>query len=154
LLVAIALYVTGLLSRCNSSPQHAASDLAAAHRLISLISSSRLPIVLIAIFGRDRRVDTAGQTAVYLVSSELDRRTAALHGVAQMLAQTPAGKRQNTIREVALTSANRFSDCRTADPRERCLSLSGGFHACAAPAGGSTRAGSSRKIADCAAGLT
>jgi sigma-B regulation protein RsbU (phosphoserine phosphatase) len=49
-----------------------------------------------------------GQTAVYLVSSELDRRTGSLHGVAQMLARTPAAKRQTTIREVAPYIRNRF----------------------------------------------
>ncbi|HJZ97199.1 MAG TPA: HAMP domain-containing protein, partial [Candidatus Solibacter sp.] len=110
LLVAIALYVTGLLFALQLIRRNMRRLIwRLRNRLIvAYLFIAFVPIVLIAILvGIGGRILT-GQTAVYLVSSELDRRTAALHGVAQMLADTPAAKRQNTIREVAPYIRNRF----------------------------------------------
>ena len=110
LLVAFALYVTGLLFALQLVRRNMRRLIwRLRNRLIvAYLFIAFVPIVLIAILvGIGGRILT-GQTAVYLVSSELDRRTAALHGVAQMLAETPAARRQNTIREVAPYIRNRF----------------------------------------------
>jgi sigma-B regulation protein RsbU (phosphoserine phosphatase) len=110
LLVALALYVTGLLFALQLIRRNMRRLIwRLRNRLIvAYLFIAFVPIVLIAILlGIGGRILT-GQTAVYLVSSELDRRTAALHGVAQMLAATPEARRQNTIREVAPYIRNRF----------------------------------------------
>jgi len=109
LLVAFALYVTGLLFALQLVRRNMRRLIwRLRNRLIvAYLFIAFVPIVLIAILvGIGGRILT-GQTAVYLVSSELDRRTAALHGVAQMLAETPAARRQNTFRAVAPYIRNR-----------------------------------------------
>lgn len=110
LLVAIALYVTGLLFALQLIRRNMRRLIwRLRNRLIvAYLFIAFVPIVLIVILVGIGAWILTGQTAVYLVSSELDRRTAALHGVAQMLAGTPAAKRQNTIREVAPYIRDRF----------------------------------------------
>jgi sigma-B regulation protein RsbU (phosphoserine phosphatase) len=110
LLVALALYVTGLLFALQLIRRNMRRLIwRLRNRLIvAYLFIAFVPIALIAILVGIGAWIMTGQTAVYLVSSELDRRTAALHGVAQMLAGTPAAKRQNTIREVAPYIRNRF----------------------------------------------
>jgi sigma-B regulation protein RsbU (phosphoserine phosphatase) len=110
LLVALALYVTGLLFALQLIRRNMRRLIwRLRNRLIvAYLFIAFVPIVLIAILVGIGGWILTGQTAVYLVSSELDRRTAALHGVAQMLAETPAARRQNTIREVAPYIRSRF----------------------------------------------
>ncbi len=110
LLVALALYVSGLLFALQLIRRNMRRLIwRLRNRLIvAYLFIAFVPIALIAILVAIGGWILTGQTAVYLVSSELDRRTAALHGVAQMLAQTTPAKRQNTIREVAPYIRNRF----------------------------------------------
>ena len=68
--------------------------------IVAYLFIAFVPIVLIAILVAIGGYALVGQVAVYLVTSELDRRTKNLNGVAHMLAGTPAAKRQDTLREV------------------------------------------------------
>ena len=76
--------------------------------IVAYLFIAFVPIVLIVVLVIFAGWTLVGQIAVYLVSSELDRRTAALNGVARMLAETPASKRWNAIREVAPYIQDRF----------------------------------------------
>jgi len=76
--------------------------------IVAYLFIAFVPIVLIVALVMLAGWVLVGQIAVYLVNSELDRRTAALNGVARMLAGTPASKRQNAIHEVAPYIQDRF----------------------------------------------
>ena len=100
--VALAFYVTGMLFALQLAQRNARrvtwrlrNRLIVAYLFIAFV-----PIVLIAILGALASWELVGGTAVYLVSSELERRTDAMDGVAHLLAEVPAEKRENTIREV------------------------------------------------------
>lgn len=110
LLVALALYVTGLLFALQLIRRNMRRLIwRLRNRLIvAYLFIAFVPIVLIVILVAIGGYMLAGQTAVYLVSSELERRLDALNGVARMLAETPAAKQQNAIREVAPYIRNRF----------------------------------------------
>ena len=102
LLIRLALYLTGFLFGLQLLRRNVRriiwrlrNRLIVAYLFIALV-----PIVLIAILvaiGADLLV---GQVAVYLVTSELDRRTANLNGVAHLLANAPPAKRESTVHEV------------------------------------------------------
>jgi sigma-B regulation protein RsbU (phosphoserine phosphatase) len=101
-LAAIAFYVTGILFAVQLARRNARrltwrlrNRLIVAYLFIAFV-----PIALIAILAALAVWELVGGTAVYLVSSELERRTNAMDGVARMLAETPAEKRQNSIHEV------------------------------------------------------
>ncbi len=101
-LVAIAFYVTGMLFALQFARRNARrltwrlrNRLIVAYLFIAFV-----PIALIAILAALAGWELVGGTAVYLVSSELDRRTNALDGVAHMLAEAPAEKRETAIHEV------------------------------------------------------
>ncbi len=110
LLVALALYVSGLLFVLQLIRRNMRRLIwRLRNRLIvAYLFIAFVPIVLIVILVAIGGYMLAGQTSVYLVSSELDRRLEALNGVAGMLAGTPAAKQQNAIREVAPYVRNRF----------------------------------------------
>jgi len=110
LLVALALYVSGLLFALQLIRRNMRRLIwRLRNRLIvAYLFIAFVPIVLIVILVAIGGYMLAGQTSVYLVSSELDRRLDALNGVAGMLAGTPAAKQQNAIREVAPYIRNRF----------------------------------------------
>ncbi len=110
LLVSIALYVTGALYALQLVRRNIRRVIwRLRNRLIvAYLFIAFVPIVLIVILVAIGGYVLAGQTAVYLVSSELERRMAALNGVARMLAETPAAKRQNAVREVAPYIRSRF----------------------------------------------
>jgi sigma-B regulation protein RsbU (phosphoserine phosphatase) len=78
--------------------------------IVAYLFIAFVPIVLIVILVAIGGYSLVGQLAVYLVSSELDRRTEAMNGVAHLLAGTPAAKRENTVREVAPYIRDRFPD--------------------------------------------
>jgi sigma-B regulation protein RsbU (phosphoserine phosphatase) len=102
LLITLALYVTGFLFGLQLLRRNVRRIIwRLRNRLIvAYLFIAFVPIVLIAILvaiGADLLV---GQVAVYLVTSELDRRTNNLNGVAHLLASTPAAKRHDTVRDV------------------------------------------------------
>jgi len=102
LLVALAMYVTGFLFALQLMRRNVRRIIwRLRNRLIvAYLFIAFVPIVLIAILVAIAGYMLVGQVAVYLVTSELDRRTHALDGVAHLLAETPADKRQNTMRDV------------------------------------------------------
>jgi sigma-B regulation protein RsbU (phosphoserine phosphatase) len=110
LLVALALYVTGLLFALQLIRRNMRRLIwRLRNRLIvAYLFIAFVPIVLIVVLVAIGGYMLAGQTAVYLVSSALERRLDALNGVARMLAETPAAKQQNAIREVAPYIGNQF----------------------------------------------
>src|SRR2546423_13191267 len=61
--------------------------------IVTYIFIAVVPIVLILILAGIGSYIVAGQVAVYLVSSELDRRTGALTGPANVLSRTPPENR-------------------------------------------------------------
>lgn len=101
-LAAIAFYVTGMLFALQLARRNARrltwrlrNRLIVAYLFIAFV-----PIALIAILAALAGWELVGGTAVYLVSSELERRTNAMDGVAHLLAETPIEKRANTIHDV------------------------------------------------------
>ena len=102
LLAALAMYVTGFLFGLQLLRRNVRRIIwRLRNRLIvAYLFIAFVPIVLIAILVAIGGYVLVGQIAVYLVTSELDRRTANLNGVAHMLADTPSAKRQNTVHEV------------------------------------------------------
>jgi sigma-B regulation protein RsbU (phosphoserine phosphatase) len=102
LLITLAMYVTGFLFALQLMRRNVKRIIwRLRNRLIvAYLFIAFVPIVLIAILVAIAGYVLVGQVAVYLVTSELERRTAALNVVAHLLAETPSGKRQNTIHEV------------------------------------------------------
>ncbi|PYT25875.1 MAG: hypothetical protein DMG57_23525 [Acidobacteria bacterium] len=110
LLVLLALYGTGVvwgfrLVRRNIRRMiwRLRNRLIVAYLLIAVV-----PVVLIFILLALGAYVVVGQVAVYLVNSELDRRTDALNGVAHLVADTPASRRPTVIREVEPYIRSRF----------------------------------------------
>jgi len=101
-LIALAMYVTGFLFALQLMRRNVRRIIwRLRNRLIvAYLFIAFVPIVLIAILVAIAGYVLVGQVAVYLVSSELDRRTSALNGVAHLLAETPADKRQSTMHDV------------------------------------------------------
>jgi sigma-B regulation protein RsbU (phosphoserine phosphatase) len=99
---ALAFYVTGMLFALQLARRNARRlTWRLRNRLIiAYLFIAFVPIALIAILALLGGWELVGGTAVYLVSSELERRTDAMDGVAHMLAETPVEKRESTIREV------------------------------------------------------
>jgi sigma-B regulation protein RsbU (phosphoserine phosphatase) len=110
LLVSIALYAAGALYALQLLRRNLRRLIwRLRNRLIvAYLFIAFVPIVLIVILVAIGGYILAGQAAVYLVSSDLDRRIASLNGVARMLAQTPAAKRQSSARDVAPYLRSRF----------------------------------------------
>jgi len=111
-LVALAVYVTGALFAIRLFRRNVRRVIwRLRNRLIvAYLFIAFVPIVLIGILVAIGGYSLVGQLAVYLVSSELDRRTEAMNGVAHLLASTPAAKRENTVHEVAPYIQDRFPD--------------------------------------------
>lgn len=109
---AVAVYVTGALFAIRLFRRNVRRVIwRLRNRLIvAYLFIAFVPIVLIVILVAIGGYSLVGQLAVYLVSSELDRRTEAMNGVAHLLAGTPAAKRENTVREVAPYIRDRFPD--------------------------------------------
>jgi phosphoserine phosphatase RsbU/P len=101
-LITVAVYVTGFLFGLQLLRRNVRRIIwRLRNRLIvAYLFIAFVPIVLIAILVAIGGYVLVGQVAVYLVTSELDRRTANLNGVAHMLADTPAAKRQTAVHEV------------------------------------------------------
>ena len=102
LLAALAMYVTGFLFGIQLLRRNVRRIIwRLRNRLIvAYLFIAFVPIVLIAILVAIGGYVLVGQIAVYLVTSALDRRTLNLNGVAHMLAETPAAKRESTVHEV------------------------------------------------------
>ena len=102
ILAGVAVYVTGFLFGLQLMRRNVKRMIwRLRNRLIvAYLFIAFVPIVLIAILVAIGGYVLVGQVAVYLVNSELDRRTAALNGVAHLLAATPAAKRLDTINDV------------------------------------------------------
>src|SRR5579862_9204150 len=101
-LTALAFYVTGVLFVVQLARNNARRVIwRLRNRLIvAYLFIAFVPIALITILGAIVGWELVGGTAVYLVSSELYRRTSAMEGVAHMLAEAPAEKRGNSIHDV------------------------------------------------------
>ena len=101
-LVALAFYVTGVLFVVQLARRNARRVIwRLRNRLIvAYLFIAFVPIALIGILAVLVGWVLVGGTAVYLVSSELDRRVNAMDGVAHMLASAPGGGRENAIRDV------------------------------------------------------
>lgn len=101
-LAAVAFYVTGMLFAVQFARRNARRVIwRLRNRLIvAYLFIAFVPIALIGILGALVVWELVGGTAVYLVSSELDRRTSAMDGVAHLLAEVPAEKRANTIHDL------------------------------------------------------
>jgi sigma-B regulation protein RsbU (phosphoserine phosphatase) len=99
---ALAFYVTGMLFALQLARRNAKKVIwRLRNRLIvAYLFIAFVPIALIAILAALAGRELVGGTAVYLVSSELERRTSDMDGVAHMLAAAPAEKRESSIREV------------------------------------------------------
>ena len=76
--------------------------------IVTYVFIGVVPIILILILAGIGAYFVAGQVAVYLASSELERRTAALRGPATILSRTPNENRANVVREVAPFIRDRF----------------------------------------------
>ena len=134
LLVALALYVTGLLFAAAHPAQHAALILASftqpVDRRVSFIAF--VAHCTHCDSGRDRRMDHDGTDGG--LPGQL--RTRPAHGVvAQRGANAGPDAGSQTAKHHPRGGAlhpQSFPDRRVADPRKRSLSLSGGFDACAA----------------------
>lgn len=100
--VAVTFYITGILFALQLARQNARRIIwRLRNRLIvAYLFIAFVPIVLIGILSSLVGWELVGGTAVYLVSSELDRRSNAMDGVAHLLAEVPAEKRENTIHDV------------------------------------------------------
>ncbi len=111
-LAALALYVTGLLYALQLMRRNMRRLLwRLRNRLIvAYLFMAFVPIALIFLLVASGGYVLVGQVAVYLVSSELERRTDALNGVTQLLAGTPAARRQSVIGVVAPYIRDRFPD--------------------------------------------
>jgi sigma-B regulation protein RsbU (phosphoserine phosphatase) len=111
-LAALAVYVTGALFAIRLFRRNVRRVIwRLRNRLIvAYLFIAFVPIVLIGILVAIGGYSLVGQLAVYLVSSELDRRTEAMNGVAHLLAGTAAAKRENTAHEVAPYIQDRFPD--------------------------------------------
>ena len=111
-LVALAVYVTAALFAWQLFRRNVRRVIwRLRNRLIvAYLFIAFVPIVLIGILVAIGGYSLVGQLAVYLVSSELDRRTAALNGVARLVAATPAAKRENTLHEIAPYIRDRFPE--------------------------------------------
>src|SRR5260370_3531548 len=98
LLVALALYVTGLLFALQLIRRNIRRLIwRLRNRLIvAYLFIAFVPIVLIAILVAIGAWIMTGQTAVYLVSPEPDRAPGWRHAVGQMLARPPAARRPPT----------------------------------------------------------
>ena len=101
-LAALAFYVTGVLFVVQLARRNARRVIwRLRNRLIvAYLFIAFVPIALIGILGAIVGWELVGGTAVYLVSSELYRRTSAMDGVAHMLVEVPAEKRENSIHDV------------------------------------------------------
>ncbi|MDQ6701077.1 MAG: SpoIIE family protein phosphatase [Acidobacteriota bacterium] len=76
--------------------------------MVTYVFIGVVPIILILILAGIGAYFVAGQVAVYLASSELERRTAALRGPATILSRTPNENRGNVVREIAPFLRDRF----------------------------------------------
>jgi sigma-B regulation protein RsbU (phosphoserine phosphatase) len=76
--------------------------------IVAYLFIAFVPIVLIVILVASGAYVVVGQVAVYLVNSELERRTEILNGGAQMLAATEAERRPAVIHDVARYMQSRF----------------------------------------------
>ena len=101
-LFAVAFYFTGVLFIVQLARRNARRVIwRLRNRLIvAYLFIAFVPIVLITILAAIVSWELVGGTAVYLVSSELTRRTGAMEGVAHMLAESPPEKRENSIHDV------------------------------------------------------
>lgn len=101
-LAALAFYISGILFAVQFARRNARRVIwRLRNRLIvAYLFIAFVPIALIAILAALAGWELVGGTAVYLVSSELDRRTSAMDGVAHLLAQAPAEARESTIHDV------------------------------------------------------
>jgi phosphoserine phosphatase RsbU/P len=111
-LAALATYVTGLLYALQLMRRNVRRLLwRLRNRLIvAYLFMAFVPIALIFLLVASGGYVLVGQVAVYLVSSELERRTDALNGVTQLLANTPAASRQSVLGVVAPYIRDRFPD--------------------------------------------
>jgi len=109
-LVGLALYITGLLLAIQLLRRNLRRMIWRLRNriIVAYLFIAFIPIVLIAVLVALGAWALIGQTAVYLVSSELDRRTAALTGVSHMLASTPVEKRRTTLHDVGPYFQTRF----------------------------------------------
>ena len=78
--------------------------------IVAYLFIAVVPILLIGILVAASGYLLVGQIALYLVNSELERRTEALKAPAQFLAETSASKRQTAIEQVAPYLQDRFPD--------------------------------------------
>ncbi len=101
-LAAFAFYVTGMLFALQLARRNAKRlTWRLRNRLIiAYLFIAFVPIALIGILATLAGWELVGGTAVYLVSSELDRRNKSMNGVAHLLTEVPAEKRENTIHDV------------------------------------------------------
>src|SRR6266478_9177678 len=106
----LALYVTGTLYALQLVRRNLRRIIWRLRNriIVAYLFIAFVPIVLIVVLVVFAGWALVGQSAVYLVYSELDRRTAALKGVARMLAGTPAPRRENAIHQVAPYIQDRF----------------------------------------------
>ena len=78
--------------------------------IVAYLFIAVVPILLIGILVAASGYLLVGQIALYLVNSELERRTEALKAPAQFLAETSALKRQTAVEQVAPYLQDRFPD--------------------------------------------
>jgi sigma-B regulation protein RsbU (phosphoserine phosphatase) len=111
-LAALALYATGLLYALQLMRRNVRRLVwRLRNRLIvAYLFMAFVPIALIFLLVASGGYVLVGQVAVYLVSSELERRTEALNGVTQLLAGTLPAGRQSVLAVVAPYIRDRFSD--------------------------------------------
>jgi sigma-B regulation protein RsbU (phosphoserine phosphatase) len=112
LLVLVLLYGTGLIFGIRILRRNLRQILwRLRNRLIvAYLFIAVVPILLIGILVAAASYVLVGQIALYLVNSELERRTEALNAPAQFLAETPALKRQSAVEQVAPYLQGRFPD--------------------------------------------
>ena len=136
-LAALAFYATAMLFVLQLARRNARRVIwRLRNRLIvAYLFIAFVPIALIAILVVLVGWELVGGTAVYLVSSELDRRTSAMDGVAHLLAQTPAEKRENTLRDVLPYLEHLFPNLTLAIRGQQTYSYPAGAESPSAPSG-------------------
>jgi len=136
-LAALAFYATAMLFVLQLARRNARRVIwRLRNRLIvAYLFIAFVPVALIAILVALVGWELVGGTAVYLVSSELDRRTSAMDGVAHLLAQTPAEKRENTLRDVLPYLEHLFPNLTLAIRGQQTYSYPAGAESPSAPSG-------------------
>ena len=136
-LISVVFYITGLLFAVQLARQNARRIIwRLRNRLIvAYLFIAFVPIVLIGVLAAIVGWELVGGTAVYLVSSELSRRTTVMDGIAHMLAEVSPEQRESSIHDVTPYLEHLFPGVTLAIGGDRPYSYPAGSEAPSTPTG-------------------